>query len=381
MSDITDFEDIRPYNDSEVRSVLDRLSADPEFLDLLASFRFPKLVRKAPWLLRPFVRRFAKKVFAGLDSVDDLQKAIRAGMRKLLADTNTEVTFSGLDALDKGKSYLLLSNHRDITMDSALVNLILAEQGWDTIRSAAGDNLLTKAIAADLLRLNKSFVVKRSVSGRREKLAALQKLSSYIRYSVTQESCSVWIAQREGRAKDGIDKTEPALLKMLALSKQKEQSFAEAIRELNVVPVAISYEFDPLDKAKGRELYAVQQQGCYEKSENEDAISIYRGIVGSKGAVHIAFGKLMTADIDTPEQMAEAVDRQIIGNYYLHTSNIVAYEKLYGASEKVVQWRPEKDWQQSEQAFLERMEAIPDDYRDIVLAMYANPVCQKLQLS
>lgn len=379
----TEFDDIRPYIDSEVPQVLARLSRDPELLDSLTSFKLPGLTRWAPWLSRLVAHFYVRRIFRGIDTVDGLQLAIRTGLKRLLADIGTEVTVSGLETLEQDGVYLLLSNHRDITMDSALVNLVLFEQGRDTIRSAAGDNLLSKDIASDLLRLNKSFVVKRSATGRREKLEALKQLSSYIRYSLLQERCSVWIAQREGRAKDGIDKTEPALLKMLVLSKRKEQSFADAIRELNVVPVAISYEFDPLDAAKGRELYAVQTAGSYEKKEHEDVFSIYQGIVGRKGAVHIAFGSPLKEGIATPEAMADEVDRQIISNYRLHPTNILGYEKLHGTSEKVAEWRTEisADWEAIEQEFNARIEAIPEAHREIVLAMYTNPVSQKLTLS
>jgi hypothetical protein len=150
-----------------------------------------------------------------------------------------------------------------------MVNLALSDAGMETVRIAIGDNLLSKPFASDLMRVNRSFIVKRSVVGRREKLENLKKLSAYIRHSITNDSASVWIAQREGRAKDGHDRTETALLKMLALSKQKEQSFAQATAELNLVPVAISYEYDPCDVDKGRELYAKEQGEDFLRRQRE----------------------------------------------------------------------------------------------------------------
>lgn len=377
------YDDIRPYRDDEVPEVLDRLSGNGEFIDTLLSIKYPTLARWFPWLFRPIISRALNRAFAKINTVRDLHDAMRASMGNLLAKIDSTVTVSGLDKLDRETPYLFISNHRDIAMDPAFVNVALYDDERDTVRIAIGDNLLTKQFTADLMRLNKSFIVKRSVVNRREKLAALMQLSGYIRFSLTEEHSSVWIAQREGRAKDGMDKTEPALLKMLALSKSKEQTFAEAIAELNVVPVSISYELDPLDEAKGQELYAKQMDGVYEKDEHEDFASIYNGIVGRKGAVHVAFGQPLTSHIDSADEMAVAVDQQIIENYHLHPTNILAFEQIEESHQRVVDWREgmDCDWAAITREFNQRINAIPERYRDIVLAMYANPVRQKLNLA
>ena len=380
---MNEFDDIRPYRDDEVPGVLTRLSENREFIDTLLSIKYPKIFRWVPWLMRPIISQALRRAFRKMSTVQDLHNAMRVNLENLLTDIGTKVTVSGLEKLDKDTPYLFISNHRDIAMDPAFVNVALYDDGRDTVRIAIGDNLLTKEFTSDLIRVNKSFIVKRSVSGRREKLAALIQLSRYIRYSLTEEKVSTWIAQREGRAKDGMDKTEPALLKMLALSKQKEQTFADAIRELNVVPVAISYEFDPLDAAKGMELYEKQTEGSYEKDEHEDFLSIYNGIVGRKGAVHVAFGEPMTTNIDSADDMAAAVDRQVISNYHLHPTNFLAYEKLHEMNAEVDGWKAELncDWAAIIREFDDRMNTISPEYRHIVLAMYANPICQKLNLS
>ncbi|MEH6467979.1 MAG: 1-acyl-sn-glycerol-3-phosphate acyltransferase [Porticoccus sp.] len=377
------FDDIRPYRDNEVPQVLSRLSGNREFIDTLLSIKYPRIARWAPWLLRPLIRRALNSVFNKINTVHDLHSAMRASLGNLLKNIDCTVTVSGLDKLDRDTPYLFISNHRDIAMDPAFVNVALYDDNRETVRIAIGDNLLTKEFTSDLMRVNKSFIVKRSVSGRREKLAALLQLSRYIRYSLTEEHASIWIAQREGRAKDGIDKTEPALLKMLALSKQKEQTFADALGELNVVPVAISYELDPLDAAKGQELYAKQTEGVYEKDEHEDFVSIYNGIVGRKGSVHVAFGSPLVGGVDSADDMAATVDQQIIGNYHLHPTNIIAYEQLDGTAVAVTEWKAGMvcDWPKAVREFNDRMNAIPAEYHDIVLAMYANPVRQKLSLS
>lgn len=377
------YDDIRPYRDDEVPQVLNRLSESREFIDTLLSIKYPKMARWLPWLLRPLIGRALHSAFNKINTVSDLHDAMRESLGKLLKKIDCTLTVSGLDKLNRDTPYLFISNHRDIAMDPAFVNVALYDDGRETVRIAIGDNLLTKEFTSDLMRVNKSFIVKRSASGRREKLAALLKLSNYIRYSLTEERSSIWIAQREGRAKDGIDKTEPALLKMLTLSKQKEQTFAEAIAELNVVPVAISYELDPLDAAKGMELYAKETEGVYKKDEHEDLASIYNGVVGRKGAVHVAFGTPLRSGIDSADEMAIAVDNQIIGNYRLHPTNIIAYEQLGGELEAVSKWKTEINcnWAVATREFNDRMHAIPAECRDIVLAMYANPVRQKLNLS
>jgi Acyltransferase len=377
---MNEFDDIRPYYDDEVPGVLARLSGNKEFIDTLLSIKYPRIFRWAPWLMRPIISRALHRAFSKMHTVKDLHHAMRANLGDLLLKAGTTITVSGLDKLDRNTAYLFISNHRDIAMDPALVSVALYDDDRDTVRIAIGDNLLTKEFISDLMRVNKSFIVKRSVTGRREKLAALIKLSRYIRYSLIEEHVSTWIAQREGRAKDGMDKTEPALLKMLALSKQKEQTFGDAVRELNLVPVAISYEFDPLDEAKGIELYEKQAEGSYEKDEHEDFLSIYNGIVGRKGAIHIAFGEPVKADVESADDLAVAVDRQIIGNYHLHPTNLMAYEKLHEKHASVTSWKADIkcDWPKIAKEFDDRMESIPLKCRDIVLAMYANPVCQKL---
>lgn len=380
---MTNFDDIRPYHDDEVRPVLNRLTGSREFIDTLMSMKYPRIERWAPWLLRPFIGMALKSAFADVETVRRLQEKVFVQLQALLDRVSDGLTTSGLENLDAATSYMFISNHRDIAMDPALVNAALHIDGRDTVRIAIGDNLLTKEFTSDLMRINKSFIVKRSATGKREKLGALKQLSAYIRYSVTEDNCSVWIAQREGRAKDGLDKTEPALLKMLALSKQKEQSFAHAIGELKVVPVAVSYEIDPCDATKARELHSVMTTGAYQKREHEDLISIYQGIVGEKGHLHVAFGEPLTAHIDNADEMAAEVDRQIITNYRLHPTNILAYDMLHGPDSTVSSWRDkmtENDWPAITEKFSGRIGAIPAEQRDIVLAMYANPVCAKLAL-
>ncbi len=379
---MSEFDDIRPYNDSEVPAVIARLIADPEFIDLLLSRKLPLLAKICPWLLRPLLRSKLSKAAQKINSVDDLQRYITVSLKSLVDKTTDGYSVSGLENLDSNKAYLFLSNHRDIALDPAMVNLALSDAGMETVRIAIGDNLLRKPFASDLMRVNRSFIVKRSISGRREKLEALKKLSRYIRHSVSADSISVWIAQREGRAKDGHDRTETALLKMLALSKDKPQSFAEATAELNMVPVAISYEYDPCDVDKGRELYAKGQGEEYVKQEFEDLDTIQKGFVGYKGRIHVAFGEPIADQYETADGLAEEIDRQVYTNYKLFPSNIVACQILgYTQDLELVksQW-PDQNWQDAELRFKDYLNRAPSLYRKIITEGYAAPVLNYLKV-
>ena len=378
---MSQFDDIRPYHDSEVPAVIARLIADPEFIDLLLSRRAPLLAKICPWLLRPLLRRALLKAAANMHTVDDLQRYLTVSLKALLEKTTDGYSVSGLEKLDPEKSYLFLSNHRDIAMDPAMVNIALVDAGMDTLRIAIGDNLLRKPFASDLMRVNRSFIVKRSVIGRREKLNELKKLSAYIRHSICQDTTSIWIAQREGRAKDGQDRTETALLKMLALSRGEEQNFAQAIGELSVVPVAISYEYDPCDIDKGRELFAKQMGQDYIKQEFEDLDTIQKGFVGYKGRIHVAFGDPVDDQFESADELAAAIDKQIYSHYKLFPSNIAACQMLGKTEglERAKQLWPDCDWFTAEASFQSRLNAAPRDYRAIITESYAAPVLNYLQ--
>ncbi len=373
------FADIRPYRDAEVPAVLARLTRDPELLDALASLRLGWLAKLAPALCRPLVRRYLGRELDGVGDVHGMQMVIKGYMDRMIADTTGGFSVSGLDQLDPTRPYLFMSNHRDIAMDPAFTNYALHQGGHQTIRIAIGDNLLTKPWVSDLMRLNKSFIVKRSVSGPRELLAASKNLSAYIRHSLLEERAPVWIAQREGRAKSGIDRTEPAVIKMLAMSRDKQQcSFAEHIRELAIVPVAISYELDPCDALKANELHQLASTGAYKKAAQEDVASIGRGIAGQKGRVHVSFGRPLSGDYEDADAVAAAVDDQIVAEYCLHPSNIHAYRMLHGEDAPLPDnlYREEGDCSAS--AFRARIEAMPEAHRPYALGIYANAVVSKL---
>jgi hypothetical protein len=298
----------------------------------------------------------------------------------MIEDSTAGFTVSGLEYLDPDKAYLFMSNHRDIALDPAFTSYALFNNGFDTARIAIGDNLLTTPYVSDLMRLNKSFIVKRSARGPREILKGYRTLSAYIRHSLQVESVSIWIAQREGRAKDGCDRTEPAIIKMLAISRDKQsESFADYIRGLNIVPVSISYELDPCDTLKATELHMLAEQGSYEKAEFEDVASIATGIAGDKGQVHVAFGQPLVGSYDNPDAVAAEVDRQIISNYALHATNLHAYRALHGDDAILPASETAINGACTEADFEQRMQALPAGERKYALGIYANAVTSKLR--
>lgn len=380
----TEFDDIRPYHDDEVRPTLDRILADPELVDAVTRLKFPRLNRWAGGLLRPLVKRVLVQQLAGVNSVNGFQDVVEKYMARMIRSTTTALTISGLERLNPQQAYLFISNHRDIALDPAFVNWSLYHSDCNTLRIAIGDNLLTKPYVSDLMRLNKSFIVNRSAKAPREKLKAAKHLSAYIYHSIVNENSNIWIAQREGRAKDGHDKTNSAVIGMLTINRPKTQEFSDYVKQLNIVPVSISYEFDPCDAAKARELYHQRTSGSYQKEQHEDVKSIAMGIAGQKGHVHVAFGEVLHGNyMDTDEVVAE-IDRQVLSNYVLHSSNCFAYEMLHGKTPKVnyteknIPFVPEK-LAEKRQQFEARIQVVPAEYRELVLAMYANPVLSKLQ--
>jgi hypothetical protein len=380
------FEDIRPYRDSEVPSVLSRLIADNEFIDLLLSRRIPLIMRLVPWLVKPLARPLLKqslrKLTADVETVADFQHHVKVGLQKSLDKSTDGYSFGGLDQLDPNCAYLFISNHRDIALDPAMINLALHTVELDTVRIAIGDNLLSKPFASDLMRVNRSFIVKRSVEGRREKLESLKNLSAYIRYSVVEDNASCWIAQAEGRAKDGNDKTDTALLKMLTLSKSKQQTFGEAIGELKLMPVSISYEYDPCIIEKARELYAASQGIDYVKAEFEDLDSIQKGFLGYKGRVQVNFGDCIDHKFETAEDLATEVDRQIYGLYQLFPTNIIAWKMQANSNQQsfdqLKQLCPDENWSQAETDFEAHLQSVPPEHRSLVIDAYAAPVKNQL---
>jgi glycerol-3-phosphate O-acyltransferase len=377
-----DFEDIRPYHDEEVRGVVDALLDDLDLSHAMGKFRNPLLYRLFPGPVARLVQASLKKELQHVNCIHDVQDIIEKYLDKIIETTTDGLTQTGLEKLDPAVSWLFLSNHRDITMDPALVNYMLYHHGFDTLQIAIGDNLLKRPFLTKLMNLNKSFIVKRSVQGR-DKLAASKQLSAYIRHCINTGQ-NVWIAQREGRAKNGIDETETAVLKMLYLAGREDGlALHAAVNELHIVPVSISYEFDPCDAAKATELHAKETTGSFVKDENTDVQSILIGMIGKKGAVHVSFGSpVRVPEGATAESVAELIDAQVVSNYKLHLVNYLAVEKqqkdymdfstlpaLFNTTAAAVESK--------RQELDRRLQTLPAALHPYVLAMYANPVLRK----
>lgn len=322
------FDEIRPYGNSDLAEVLKKLVDNEEFISTLVAFRFAKWPKFMKSIIGFFIKQLISKKIKTTTSLRDFQAMIQPYMQRMISKTTTALTVTGLDTLDLSKPCLFVSNHRDIALDPAFINWVLHINGQDTVRIAVGDNLLSKDWVADLLRLNKCFVVQRSVEGRREKLAAAKLLSEYIHYSQIHDNQHLWIAQREGRAKDGIDVTNPAILSMLSLNKPKDIDFAAYIAALRIVPVSISYEFDPCDVSKAKELCQAERAGGYDKPDNEDMQSIVNGITGQKGRVNVHFGKLVGAQFNTTKEVAGFLDKEILAGYQTFSTSRIALNML-----------------------------------------------------
>jgi len=373
-----EFDSIRPYADAEIPAVLARLLADDAFLDILTQFRFPRLAGPFGWLLKPLIAHRLRSQFRHIDSVRALQESIEPYIDRTVEHATDGVSYSGVETLKAGNPYLFLANHRDIVMDPAFVNYAVYHAGLQTPRIAIGDNLLQKPFVSDLMRLNKSFIVHRSITGRREKLAAYQLLSAYISHSIGKDGESIWIAQAEGRAKDGDDRTDSAILKMFHMSR-KDEPFADVIASLKLTPVSISYEYDPCDQAKARELYTRATTGSYTKQPGEDDQSIGLGITGYKGRVHVHFGDPITSGFEDAKQLATLIDAQILTGYRLFPVHYLAYamwserdlqldvpaaESLFTADELAA---AREQWQL-------RLNRCPSEQQPYLILQYAMPV-------
>jgi len=380
--DEDDFDDIRPYNDNEVPAVLKRLLDDDEFIRSIARQRFGRLEPLLSFIAHPFIRRSLKPQIKLLKTVKIIQNKVKRYIKRMIRRKTDGFTVSGLEDLDRNKAYLFIGNHRDIALDAAFTNYALVQDKRETCRLAIGDNLLSKPYVSDLMRLNKSFIVNRSATAPREMFANFKKLSAYIKHSLTVDKSNIWIAQAEGRAKDGLDKTHPAILKMITMSKPRDISFEEYIPQLNIVPISISYELDPNDAAKAKELYVKKKYGDYRKGQHEDVDSISKGIQGEKGRIHLSFGKPLSGDFKNAKDVATEIDRQIISSYQLQPSNYLAYHMLHdkhaAGHETIKAQFSDLKWKKRAEAFQERINAIPEKHRSFALNIYANPLIQQL---
>ena len=308
---LEEFDDIRPYRDEEVPERIASLVRDPDLIRIACRVRTPRLYRCAPlvarWVVGSFLRHRTKKI----GSRDDLQSMLSWWVEQMATRTMSEFTYSGIQNVPRNEPCIYISNHRDILIDAALVNYTLFLNDLGFTQNAVGDNLFQASFGNELMRLNGSFTIVRSAKSARKLYTALMKTSRYIRETL-EAGESIWIAQREGRSKDGVDRTDPAIVKMFLLAyRQESLGIKEWLNRVNLIPVSLAYEIDPCAPMKARELYVREQTGTYTKEFGEDFRSIAQGFKGFKGKVHLSFGKALKGSFSDASVFASYVDESI----------------------------------------------------------------------
>ncbi len=370
------FDDIRPYQDDEVREVLNRLGKSEWLVSGIRTAFLPKLPRFIQKLVDMFLRSYLRRKFRSIYTVHDFQYKIIVDTflhQFVVKKTISGLSYSGSENLEKGHSYLYISNHRDIVLDPALLNYVLNQSGLPLTQIAFGDNLMINQVVSDIIRINRSFIVKRNLPVREQILASLQ-LSAYIRHVLENTSESVWIAQSPGRTKDGRDLTNPAVLKMIQLvDRARKIPFSEFTKRCSIVPVSISYEFDPCDRMKAWELYRKKIRGEHQKGKYEDLVSMIAGMKGFKGRVHYAFSKPISGEFGTDKELSDEIDKRIQMTYRLWSTNYLAYDMVKGST--IFEDRYDDS---DRERLLKRFKNLPEGVKEILLHAYANPVVNKM---
>ena len=374
------FKDIRPYTDSEVSKVLESLTSNPSVLRALIGLQFPGIISKFPFI-KFFVKQKLISKVKTIHTIDDYQQVFKGLMEKVVQESISTLSVNGLKELNQNDNHLYISNHRDITLDAALLALNMHQLGFKTFNIAVGNNLMKETWASDLFRLNKSFIIQRSGATKKEIYSGLLLASQFIHRSIFQDNDSIWIAQKQGRAKDGIDETDPALLKMIHLTQRKIQSIGDYFNSLKVVPVSISYEFDPNDQLKAKELYSSFSNSSYVKEKDEDLKSIANGITGFKGNVNVNLSEPMTfADEDDYQTIAEKISNSIVSMYKLHATNFAACNLLQLSYQDQITYSSE-EIEKATKILQDRLKNLDTGARSKLLEQYANPVVRKLKLN
>jgi 1-acyl-sn-glycerol-3-phosphate acyltransferase len=370
------FDAIRPYYDSEINEAIHKVINNP-MLKALMNFTFPELEDDV-W----------KEQLKKTHSIRDFQcNFIYESVQKVLQKSSEGLTNSGFEKLEKNTAYLFISNHRDIILDTSLLNVSLFEHGLGMTASAIGDNLVKKPFMSTLAKLNRNFLVQRGLAPR-DMLKSSKLMSEYIGNLLLHENRSVWIAQREGRTKDGNDATNSGVLKMLAMASGQE-NVMDYFKKIKIVPVSISYEYDPTDALKMPQLMAEANNEIYIKEKNEDFMTLLSGIMGQKKRIHLHIGDVLDSELDqivadndnSNKQilaLAQIIDDSILTNYKLWPTNYIAYD-MVNKSQTYSHLYTENE----KSLFQRRLEMRIDDENPVALdgflAMYSNPVVNKLK--
>ncbi len=376
MDDL-DFDIIRPYNDKEIQAAIPRIIKDETFHLMM------------DYLFTPEKKEQVISDLSVVKNVSEFQKVFSLPVVLSVINKTTDgISHSGFENIDDNSSYVYMANHRDIVLDSSLLGAVHLEVGLKTHQATWGSNLLVSDLIVDLGKSNQMITVFREGS-RKELLLNSQRLSRYIRKSITELKKSVWIAHRKGRAKDGFDKTDVSILKMLTLS--GDQDIKGRLTQLNITPITISYEWEPCDAMKVREVYLSRDQN-YVKASDEDFNSIIGGLTGQKGRIHVAMGKPINDEIIKIDnqginnnqfvgKVAELVDKQIYANYKLWPSNYLAFDMLNNSNDFSEHYDDNTKTKFEDRYKNTALITQHDnkDIRKLFLLLYANPVIYKLK--
>ena len=376
MVDLSEFESISPYTDEEAAEALSKLAEYPVVTQISQHF-FPE---ESP--------DYLKNILIRVKTIDEFQTLVMQKVVRWVIDhTGHNFSYDGIANIPTDKKFLALSNHRDIILDPAITQLVLKTNGFPMTEIAVGDNLITSKAIEYMIRSNRMIKVIRGVSARELYLSS-QLLSRYIRLNVTENRRSIWLAQRQGRTKNGYDMTEQGLLKMLDMSGTGD--FQKDFEDLNIIPMSISYEIEPCDILKARETVISRSQK-YVKAEGEDWNSIMVGIMQPKGNIHLNIGKPLTSEEiadaaqcdknDRYQFIRTAVDKRVIEGYKLWPNNYVAYDMLYSTDKYASNYSEEDKAKfigyMEHQLGTVEPEVNRDELREVFLGIYANPVLAK----
>lgn len=377
------FNDIAPYDDAEFKHKMERLVKEPGFLHAVG-YAMP--AEAVPALIEDLLK---------IHNKHDFQHQIMFPFLEMLAKTTTAgITIGGVKHFNPALNYTFITNHRDIVLDASFLNLAFLRHNMPTTEVAIGDNLLVYDWIADLVRLNKSFIVRRN-TGLREGLMAAKKLSAYIHHTIMEKHESIWIAQREGRAKDSSDHTQESLVKMLALG--GDGVFMDRLKEINLMPVAISYEYDPNDYLKAREFLLRRRDPNFKKSQRDDLFSMETGLLQFKGKVHFQLTPRINSRLDQigdfPDTNTAArhvcciIDQAIHRSYEIFPINYIAFDMLEHTSRFARKYTPEQksgfeDYLESQLDKVDLCDITSEErewMRERIVTMYANPLRNKLK--
>ena len=379
MIDLSEFESISPYTDAEASEALAKL-ADHPAVGIASQNFFPQ---ESP--------EFLKNILKQINTVDQFQEMVMSRFVQWVLDNKSDgFTYDGIENISADKTFLALSNHRDIILDPAITQIVLYKNGIPMTEIAVGDNLISSKEIEYLIRSNRMIKVIRGVSARELYLSS-QMLSKYIRLNITNQRRSIWLAQRQGRTKDGYDTTEQGLLKMLDMSGQGD--FQQNFQELNITPMSISYEIEPCDILKAREIVISRTQK-YVKAEGEDFNSIMVGIMQPKGHIHLHIGKPLTEEEiayaascdknDRYQYIRAVVNQRVIEGYKLWSNNYIAYDILNKTDKYAANYTPEQKAKflgyMEHQLGTVEPELNRDELKEVFLGIYANPVVAKEEL-